>query len=148
MPVNFIPNFSEKPVETKKMDNRNSNQNVLSKLSIRDAVIITAVPTVIGSGYAAKTYFECNAKLSVYKDMLKKFEGTAFQDNFKDCAKLIEKSMSKAKKCGILTMAAGIISAGAFAVVKTIKSYHNKSKENNTSKKPIEEIALEAPAAK
>ncbi len=148
MPVNFVSNFSEKPVEPRKTDTRNSNQNVLSKLSIRDAVIITAVPTVIGSGYAAKTYFECNAKLSVYKDMLKKFEGTAFHDNFKDCVNLMEKSMSKAKKCGILTMVAGIISAGAFAVVKTIKSYSNRHKENNSPQKTIEEITLEDSAAK
>lgn len=131
-----VPNSVEKNAKQNK-----EKQPVMSKLSIRDGVLMAAIPTVLGSGYAAKTYFERRGKYSVYSDLIGKFaEGTAENSNFKDCAKLMKKGMRDAKVCGLLVAAAGVLAAGTFAIVKAFKNDSDKvdNKPKTISEKPKE----------
>lgn len=125
-----------KSVEQTKIINKDNDKKVkkpvVSNLSTRDGVLIAAVPTVLGAGYAAKTYFVRKGKYSVYSDLMTKFaEGTSEHSTFKDCAKLMKKSMRDAKVCGLLIGAAGIVAAGTFALVKMFKSEDTKQPPKN-----------------
>lgn len=151
-PVNLSPASPQNPVQSKKdaaetKKTVKTNNSALSKLSVRDGVLVTALPTVIGAGYAAKTYFERKGKFSVYSDLMTKFaENTPEYNNFKDCAKLTKKGMRDAKMCGLLVAAAGIITAGIFAIVKSLKSNDKPADKvqqptKNSDKKETEKIS-------
>ena len=136
MPISIAPLKSTAPSQTK--ENKPAKDNtapqkistsISSKISVRDGVIITAVPTLLGAGYSAKSYFERKGKYSVYNDLAAKYsQGTPEHGSLTDCAKLMKKGMRDAKICGILIAAAGIIAAGTFAVIKAVQTGKKQQK--------------------
>ena len=127
---------SLKPIDGR-VQKKEEKQPITARLSVRDGIITAAVPTILGTGTAAKIYFERKGKFSVYKDLMNKFaDGTPEHANFKDCTDIMKKSMRDAKFCGLFVAAAGVITAGTFAIIKKVKTNSEKAQAQNKFSNP------------
>ena len=103
-------NFGASMAQPKSRENKNG-------LAIKTVAQMTALPVVVGSGYAARFYYENKGKASVYKDMIAKFPA---DDSFKSCLNLVEKSQKNAKLIGGSIVVAGVAAVIAYAGAKAL----------------------------
>ena len=134
-----VPTINPTPVKPTTVTPK---QQPKTQLSIRDILLVQAVPLLAGTGLSAKTYFDNRGKAVVYEDMVKVFtEGSAERKGLEDCLKLAKKNMQDAKKGGIILLTTIALTTAwmlvAHACAKPKSNVENKSeivKENTLPK--------------